>query len=331
MEYIVRKYDGSDFFKWDTFVEENSINGTFLQTRRFLSYHPEGRFLDFSCLVFDRKEHLVAVCPACEIIQEQKVLISHAGSTYGGIIVCEKHFKVKKIIEIVKALEMFWKENGFKKVILKQTPNIFSKERNDLFQYVYSFNGFLNFSELNLYVDFEKRSENILKEMAQGKRTNVHNCQKRGLYYKKLITFEEIVEMHRLLSVTLMKHDLTPVHTPDEIFEFQTERLKRECQCFGVYEGEKMIAGSMMFYFHSVKVAHAQYLCADPEYNRLSPMTFTYYSMLEEMREEGFEKVSWGIVTEDMGRILNEGLARNKEDFGSKYEVNSIYVKELEE
>lgn len=331
MGYTVKKYEDEDSLMWDAFVENDAINGSFLQTRRFLNYHPKDRFTDFSCLVFGPKGHLVAVCPACEKVQGDKILVSHAGSTYGGVIIHKKYFKINKVIEILNCLEEFWKENNFKQLIIKQTPNILSKEKNDLFQYAFKYNRFSDFYELNLYVDFEQYSENILSEIAQGKRTNVNNCQKRGLYCKKLTTFEEIVQLHNLLSITLMKYNRTPIHTAREIYEFQTDRLKKECQCFGIYENDKMIAASMMFYFHSVKVAHTQYLCADPEYNKLSPMTFMYYSMLKEMRKEGFNKVSWGIVTEDMGRELNEGLARSKEDFGSKYEINPIYVKVLEE
>lgn len=75
----------------------------------------------------------------------------------------------------------------------------------------------------------------------------------------------------------------------------------------------------MLFYFNNVKVAHTQYLAALSEYNKLSPMTFVYYSLIQKMREAGFHKLSWGITTEDMGRILNMGLVTSKEEFGSDY------------
>ena len=34
--------------RFDHFVEKESVNGTFLQTRRFLNYHPADRFVDAS-------------------------------------------------------------------------------------------------------------------------------------------------------------------------------------------------------------------------------------------------------------------------------------------
>ena len=34
------RYNEQDEEIWDDFVMEKSVNGTFLQTRRFLNYHP---------------------------------------------------------------------------------------------------------------------------------------------------------------------------------------------------------------------------------------------------------------------------------------------------
>ena len=313
---------------WDKFVLEEACNGTFLQSRKFLNYHPVERFTDTSYMVFDDKQHLVAVCPACEIIENgAKVLCSHAGSTYGGIIIGKKWYRTAKVIEIVRSLEEVWISEKFETVIIKQTPSLLASENVDLLQYCFYYLGFQCCNELNLYVDFENYSDDILSEFSQGKRTDVHNCQKKGLYYKKLTTRKEIEYLLCLLEKTLEKYKKKPVHTVEEIYEFQTKRLIDECECFGVYENDTMLAASMMFYFSRVNVAHAQYLCANPDYKQLSPMSFMYYVMLVEMRKRGYKKVSWGIGTENMGLYLNEGLVKSKEYYGSKYGINPIFAK----
>ena len=51
---------------WDDFVLNKSINGTFLQSRSFLNYHPEDRFEDCSLLIFNQKDNLAAVIPGCK-------------------------------------------------------------------------------------------------------------------------------------------------------------------------------------------------------------------------------------------------------------------------
>ncbi len=327
--YEVIAYSENDQEIWDKFVMEESVNGTFLQTRRFLNYHPPQRFIDASYLVFDHKQHLIAVCPAC--LKEEKgrkILLSHGGSTYGGIIIGRKHYKALHVIDIIDALENAWKKDGFGKAILKQTPSMFAKEDIDLMQYCFYYRNYQSFIELNLYVDLENYNEDILSEFSQGKRTNVHNSQKRDAYYRKLTTYEEIMRFHHLLEITLSKYGKTPVHTVDEIYDFQTNRLSEECECYGMFEDGHMLAGSMMFYFQQTGVAHAQYLCADPQYNQLSPMTYMYYVMLVEMRKKGYKKVSWGIATAELGTYLNEGLIKSKEHYGSKYEIDPVFVKE---
>lgn len=315
---------------WDNFVEDKAINGTFLQTRRFLNYHPAERFHDASCLIFDDKKNLVAVCPACaKMIDDNRIFYSHAGSSYGGVLIDPKWYKTGKVIGIIQALEKYIIENGYERIIVKQTPSLFAMENADLLQYCFFYLGYYCYSELNLYVDLEKYNENILSEFSQGKRTDVHNCQRRGLYVRRLTSFSEIVQLHELLEKTLRKYGIAPIHTAEELYDFQTARLREECECFGVFERDKMVAASMMFYFKKAGVAHTQYLCADPAYKQLSPMTYLYYAMLEEMRKRGYPKVSWGVGTEKMGLYMNEGLIKNKEYYGSKYSINPVFIKDL--
>lgn len=327
---LVKLYDESWEKQWDDFVLNCSVNGTFLQTRRFLNYHPKERFVDVSHIVLDTKGRLVAVCPACLTVNDnKKTLFSHMGSTYGGIIIDEKWYKTHKVIEIIKALEKEWVNEGFNEVILKPTPDILSSKKQDLLDYCFYYLRYESKLELNLYVDITKCKENLLSGIAQGKRTNIHNCEKAGCVCRKLETREEIVSFHHLLRLTLQKYNKDPIHTVDELLEFKNKRLREECGFYGIFKEDKMLAGSMMFYFDKLKVAHAQYLCADPEYHTLSPMSYMYYAMLCEARKQGYEKLSWGIVTEDMGLYLNEGLTMSKEAFGSIYGVNHTYVKEI--
>lgn len=72
---------------WDRFVEQ-SINGTFMHTRRFLSYHPQAHFDDHSLWMHDDRARLRAVLPAAIVQHDgERILQSHPGATYGGIVV----------------------------------------------------------------------------------------------------------------------------------------------------------------------------------------------------------------------------------------------------
>jgi len=71
---------------WETMVE-NANNGTIFHTRKFIGYHPQGRFTDHS-LIFNKKDKPFVLLPAAErIIDNKKYLISHPGTSYGSFVV----------------------------------------------------------------------------------------------------------------------------------------------------------------------------------------------------------------------------------------------------
>src|SRR5690349_11144509 len=84
---LVRRFEDVDADAWDRFVDE-SANGTFMHTRRFLSYHPPQRFHDHSLLFLDESQKLRAVFTAAEVLDKgRRILKSHPGATYGGLVV----------------------------------------------------------------------------------------------------------------------------------------------------------------------------------------------------------------------------------------------------
>lgn len=89
--------------RWDRFVLKESINGTFLQTRKFLNYHPKDRFTD-SSLVFLCGNNIVAVLPANYNLAERKI-VSHQGSTYGGLILSKNSCKIQTLDMIFNELD----------------------------------------------------------------------------------------------------------------------------------------------------------------------------------------------------------------------------------
>ena len=60
----VKRHSKNNKVLWDSFVK-NANNGTIFHLRRFLSYHPEDRFVDHS-IEFYKKNTLFSVFPATE-------------------------------------------------------------------------------------------------------------------------------------------------------------------------------------------------------------------------------------------------------------------------
>lgn len=329
---MLHRYEESQKESWDAFVLNDSINGNFLQSRAFLSYHPEGRFQDASLLYFDPKGVLRAVIPAAEVHGDNgKGFVSHPGSTYGGIVLDKKTCSAKRLQPLIEELVLLLENEGFDYVDLRFPPDFMWRSAEaPLVEYMLGLNGFKESIELTTYVDYSAYGDPIVSNFSQGKRTNVNNGIKEGFTCRSIGGIEEAKGFYALLCDNLKKHDAKPAHTFEELWGLYSENLAGETELLGVYDGGKLIAAGWVFFFKNMETAHTQYLCADNSYSRLSPMTFLYYSVIQYCKERGFEKLSWGVSTEKRGSILNWGLTESKEHFGSLHGAHRSFSRDLQ-
>lgn len=326
-EWQIEIYKEDDGGKWDFFVLEEALNGTFLQTRRFLSYHPTGRFEDFS-IVVKEKGNLVAVCPACRLVDgEDIVFCSHAGSTYGGLIVSSRICRVEKVVRLIECMENFLHEKGFTRIIYKQTPLLFCRVKRNLLDFCLKYKGYSERQELNLYVDFAEYQKDTIKNFSNGKRGHIKQCIAKGMEFKELESENAIKAFYEILTENLRKYEKSPVHTLEEMLVLR-KLLHDETGFFGVYCDGQLAAGCMTFYFKGANCLHTQYSAADSNFNKLSPMSYLIYSLVEHARQKGCASLSWGIATDHNGEI-NWNLTTTKESYGSVYDINHIYSKQI--
>lgn len=330
-KYHIIRYENIYEEKWDRFIFEKSVNGTFLQSRRFLNYHPAGRFEDASFMILDEKGNVEAVIPGCvQYENNKKVFYSHKGSTFGGIVIAEGVYIAKKVIDIVELAEDYLRSMNFQKIVYKITPTFFSKEASDLLEYALFYEKYTEEKELNLYIDFDTYKDNVISNISRGKKRYIRQCIKEGMRLQPLEREEDIRKLHVMLTDNLKKYSLKPIHTAEELVLLKNKFISDECGFYGIFLHEDLIAASMVFYFYNVGTAHTQYLCARPEFDAFSPMTYLYYCMIEEMKRKGFKRLSWGISSEHGGRELNWGLTQSKESYGSRHSVNRILSKEIQ-
>ncbi len=315
---------------WDKFVMEYSMNGTFLQTRNFLNYHQKGKFEDISLEIYKKKK-LVAVCPACRVaLDGRNVFYSHMGSTFGGIVFSETVNNAKDMEALIDIFEKYIFRTGIDKVILRQTPDIFSKKKSGLLEYMLWKEGYAFNLELNTYVELGCSEEEIWSRIDKNKKRNIKKCEKENLWFRELESKEEIEKFYQLLIINLSKNAAKPIHSLEEILNFHNSRLRNETKFYGVGKGDELLAADMMFIFKQVKTMHSQNPSYDPFVERnFSPVTYLYYRLIKEAKKEGFDRLTWGISTEQCGHYLNMGLIRNKESYGSEHFVNITYHKEL--
>lgn len=328
MAYIIDFYTHEDEERWDNFVLKKSMNGTFLQTRKFINYHPQGRFKDCS-LCIRKGTELVAVVLACEIQDEGKrTFFAHKGTTFGGITICRNIYTASAINEILASIISFVKDNGFEKIYLKMVASIYQKEDTSLLDYFLYKYGFVSYCELNYYLPLNYYQTDVAARFTTSKRRDYRYSLKSGFVFKKLESGEEIAQYYKVLLKNLNKLALRAVHTLDDLYDLKFNRFNEKVEFYGVYYDDKMVAGSMLFYF-SDEVVHTQYLSSDEDYLKLFPMDFLIFNLIQTAVDKNMKIFSFGICTEDQGRYLNLGLSRFKEGFGTEFCINHAYEKSL--
>lgn len=326
MEIHIGNYEKGKKELWDDFVMNHSVNGTFLQTRRFLEYHKQ-RFEDQSLMVW-KGMTLIAIIPGCVIHEKEKrIFSSHKGSTFGGIVIGWDFYDVEHLSSIMNGVDEYFQQEKFDEVRMKITSDLFSRKSSDLLSYFLYKDGFSSMEEISCYIDFEKYSDDIVSNFKAGKRRDYRYSLKYDLTFKELCSDDEIKRFYDILCENLRKFNTNPVHSLDELFEFKKERLQDIVRFYGVFKQNIMIAGSMVFTFHK-QVFHTQYLAASREYLKMYPMNFLDTHLIMEAQKEGFRYFSFGTSTEDHGKVLNKPLIQFKEAFGTNYSVNRSYVKD---
>lgn len=328
MEITVKKYDNSLADEWDQLIAE-SRNGTFLQSRKFMNYHPEGRFEDYSLLFYEGNE-LIAVILANVIREgERKIFFSHKGTSYGGIVLAQSFYSVEKIACLMEVFIDYCRENGFDEVFMRMTPDLYARQDMQLVHYYLVKMGCRCYNELNFYMDLQPYKEDILSCFSSGKRRDYRYSLKNELTFQELRE-EEILKFYQVLQKNQKKLGIGSVHSIEELTDLKKNRFPDKISFYEVEKDGKCIAGSMIFRFDN-GVFHTQYLASDEEYLSCYPMEFLIYHLINTAVREEQKFFSFGICTEDLGRYLNIGLARFKEGFGADYGINYSYRIKLDE
>ena len=305
----------------DHFVECESVNGTFLQTRRFLNYHPAGRFTDAS-FALEKSGTIVAYFPG---VAKEQTFVSHAGTTFGGPIIAKSFYSGSRLLEILKEADQYL-ASRFKNIRFKITPAIFAEESPDLLEYMLEHLGYTRHTELSSYCTLQSGVdplENCDKEC----RRIFKKSEIEGIRFGNLEKTEDFETFYHFLEISKSKHNVHPVHTLQELYDLKDNRIPDHIRFRGIWDNDTLVAAMMLFLFEGTKTIHGQYIAPNPDYEKFQPTTALYVRVMREAAQEGYKQISWGISTEDGGNYLNESLLRFKESLGAKACVNVRYEK----
>lgn len=315
---IIKFYKEEDSKKWDEFVKI-SFNGTFLHERKFLSYHKD-RFLDKSIIIYDDKSKIIALFPAAISDNNKKVIISHPGITYGGIITNKLYGE--DIIDVLKNIIEFYNKQGYEKIIYKSIPYIYHKKfsQDDLYA-LFRINA--NRIRVDLSATINLKSEMKLRK---GTKWMINKGKKSGL---KIFEGDENLEgFWRILTENLEdKYGTKPVHSIDEM-RLLLNRFKNEIKCLVCKKDNEVLAGMIIFNMNNLY--HTQYIANNSTAKDYGALEYLISFAIEKSKIEGKDYFDFGTNNENQGRYLNQSLYQFKKGFnagGVVYETYQLDIK----
>ena len=301
---------------WDAFVHA-SRNGTLFHTRRFLSYHPEGRFEDHSLLFFEGNR-LLAVLPAVSLLEEgKKFFRAHDGSTYGGLVLSLK-CSAAATFDIVASLLSFLRTEGFGEVaFLRLTPAPLRSMYCDDQEYALLAQGFSLFrSELGSIVDLAGLTEETLLSSFDAQcRNEVRQAERARV---KVCVCNAYDAFFPMLEATLQqRHNVQPTHTLAEL-QHLASLFPDAIRLFGAYSADRFIAGVVTVNV-TKHALYTKYIAQDYAFQKMRPVNLLLAEILRAMLREGKTVMDLGVSMDaESPKGINEGLYAFKEGFGAR-------------
>jgi CelD/BcsL family acetyltransferase involved in cellulose biosynthesis len=309
--------DGQGRKEWDAMVE-GSWNGTFLHTRRFLSYHGT-RFTDRSIVVRD-SGRIVGALPAAQDPQAPQRIVSHPGATYGGLVHAGDLGGEDLRAALAQALRT-WLEGGAETVLYKTVPSFYHRVQAEEDTYwLWRSGARLVRVDLTAMAPLDTALDPSTDRRRAHRRALASGLTIRG-GPSELDAFWAILEDN-----LAARHQTRPVHHVDEMRDLMT-RFPQAIRLDAAFAGHRMIAGSLLF--RAGAAEHCQYSAATPEGRKSGALDLLFQHAMARARAEGARWFDFGISNEEQGRRLNEPLYRFKRSFAGASAVHTFFEIDL--
>lgn len=302
----VRRYTADDRPLWDDFVRRARAPH-FMFERGYMDYHAD-RFEDHSLLLLDAGS-LAAVLPAN---RDGGRLVSHGGLTFGGLVT-DRRGSANRVLGCFEAVLGHLREAGLDTWIYKPVPHIYHAvpAEEDLYA-LYRCGARLVRRDLSATVVLADRlaySKGRLSSVKKGRRLAVARDDDWAGYW----ALEE--------EALARRHGVAPVHSAEEI-AMLAGRFPENIALFTARDDGVLLGGVVIF--ETPTLAHAQYIASSVEGRDASAVDAVIDHLLTDVYA-GKRFFDLGISTEEAGRVLNVGLARNKESYGARGVVYDWY------
>jgi hypothetical protein len=309
--FTVRPYAPADASAWDALVER-SRNGNLLHRRSYMDYHAD-RFVDQS-LMIERNGEVVAVFPAN--IRERTVT-SHGGLSYAGLITSDA-LRAESTLAVFEQIGNHYRALGAERLVYKAIPHVFHAypAEEDLYA-LHRLGAQLKRRDLSSVIPLQEAMH-----FTPGRRHAVDKARRAGI---RVQSGADPEAFHALLSDVLRKHDAVPTHSLVELRLLQA-RFPQQIVLHEARSEDDLLAGVLVYDFG--RIVHTQYMAVSEEGRQLDALSFLLADLIESTYATR-RHFSFGISTEQEGRVLNGGLVAQKEYFGARAVVHDFYEWQL--
>jgi hypothetical protein len=312
--FQILPYTEADASIWDEMIAICPM-ATFLQTRRYLSYHAE-RFQDISLIIKDSKNRLVGLFPAAVDPLNTLCVVTHPGITYGGMLHAGG-LNGENMLIALKAVSDHYTSIGMETLRYKLVPNIYHQIPSADDSYALFRLGATRYRcDLSSAIDLNKR-----RNPSQRRQRGLKKALTSGVQVEFGAEFAE--QLWAVLQENLAeKHGAKPVHTVKEITLLHSLFPENIEFAIALYDSQ-IVAGVVLF--STPQVLHSQYIASSSTGYKLSALDVIFETCIEKAKSEQKRYFSFGISNEKEGEYLNMGLYQFKSEFGSGGVVHECY------
>ena len=288
---------------WDNFLLQDS-NGTFLHTRKYLSYHGD-KFKDSSFLIYDGNI-LMGLIPIAANREDPGTAISHPGISYGGII-HTGYLLGQPMKDTFELLVPQLASKDFTSLRYRPIPHIYNTfpAEDDIYA----------LHQLGAHISRADLSSTI----ATSSHRPLNSKYVKGLAnfpkdFELRIGFEEVNEFWGILSSNLAsKYDSIPTHSLNEIMLLHS-LFKEEIQLYSVIQNKTMLAGVLIY--RTKQVWHMQYIASSGEGRKVQALDWLIQRIIMDATLNLIPFLDFGHSNERNGTYLNSSLYKFKSKFG---------------
>lgn len=310
---IVRPYRETDAAAWDAWVE-SSANGTFLHSRRFMSYHGN-RFADAS-LVIEQDGQLLGLLPAAVDPADARRIVSHPGLSFGAIV-SDGTLRGARMIEALDLVIRHYRERGHDLLHYKAIPHFYQRRpaADDLYA-LHRIGAQRCRCDLAATIDLDQRGASSLR-----RRRSLGRAGRAAVAVQTGVA--GLPRLWPVLEENLARqHGTKPTHSLDEIQRLSS-LFPENIECMtGVLDGH-VEAGLVLF--ENPPVLHCQYLASSEHGRAASALDLVIEAAIARGLDRGLRWFDFGISTEQAGQHLNEGLYEYKASYGAGGTLHEFY------